>query len=48
LIDTETFGATATLLRETKGKVVLVSQLRPALKQLNPALPPVAITARVD
>jgi type I restriction enzyme R subunit len=27
----ETFGATGTLLRETKGEVVLVSQLRAAL-----------------
>ena len=31
--------------RETKGEVVLVSRLRAALKRLNPALPPEAITA---
>ena len=41
----ETFGATGTLLRETKGDVVLVSRLRAALERLNPALPPEAITA---
>ena len=35
----ETFGATGTLLRETKGEVVLVSRLRAALERLNPALP---------
>jgi type I restriction enzyme, R subunit len=29
----ETFGATGTLLRETKGEVVLVSRLRAALKR---------------
>ena len=44
----ETFGATGTLLRETKGEVVLVSWLRAALERLNPALPPEAITAAVD
>ncbi len=44
----ETFGATGTLLRETKGEVVLVSRLRTALERLNPALPPEAITAAVD
>src|ERR1022692_162017 len=44
----ETFGATGTLLRETKGDVVLVSRLRAALERLNPALPPEAITAAVD
>jgi type I restriction enzyme R subunit len=44
----ETFGATGTLLRETKGEVVLVSRLRAALIRLNPALPPEAITAAVD
>ena len=38
----ETFGATGTLLRETKGEVVLVSRLRAALERLNPALPPEA------
>src|SRR5665811_347601 len=44
----ETFGATGTLLRETKGEVVLVSRLRAALERLNPALPPEAITAALD
>ena len=44
----ETFGATGTLLRETKGEVVLVSRLRAALERLNPTLPPEAITAAVD
>ncbi len=44
----ETFGASGTLLRETKGEVVLVSRLRAALERLNPALPPEAITAAVD
>src|SRR6266496_5590166 len=44
----ETFGATGTLLRETKGEVVLVSRLRAALERLNRALPPEAITAAVD
>jgi type I restriction enzyme R subunit len=44
----ETFGATGTLLRETKGEVVLVFRLRAALERLNPALPPEAITAAVD
>ena len=39
----ETFGAGGTLLRETKGEVVLVSRLRAALERLNPALPPEAI-----
>ena len=41
----ETFGATGTLLRETKGEVGLVSRSRPALERLNPAQPPEAITA---
>jgi type I restriction enzyme R subunit len=40
----ETFGATVTLLRETKGKVMLVSRLRAALERLNPALLPEAVT----
>ena len=44
----ETFGATGTLLRETKGEVVLVSRLRAALERLNPALPPEAIAAAID
>lgn len=34
--------------RETKCEVVLVSRLRAALEQLNPALPPEAITAAGD
>ncbi len=44
----ETFGATGTLLRETKGEVVLVSRLRAALERLNPSLPPEAIATAVD
>ncbi|GEM_PF-13395 len=44
----ETFGTAGTLLRETKGEVVLVPRLRAALERLNPALPPEAITAAVD
>jgi len=44
----ETFGATGTLLRETKGEVVLVSRLRAALERLNPALPPEAITGVIS
>ena len=44
----ETFGENGTLLRETKGEVVLVSRLREALERLNPSLPPEAITAVVD
>ena len=44
----ETFGATGTLQRETKGEVVLVSRLRAALERLNPALPTEAITAATD
>ena len=44
----EIFGATGTLLRETKGEVVVVSRLRAALERLNPALPPEATTAAVD
>jgi type I restriction enzyme R subunit len=41
-------GEGASLGRETKGEVVLVSRLRVALERLNPALPPEAITAAVD
>ena len=47
----ETFGATGTLQRETKGEVVLVSRLRAALERSNvgrmgyPALPPEGISA---
>ena len=44
----ETFGAAGTLGRETKGEVVLVSQVRAALERLNPALPPEAITVAMD
>src|SRR5450759_53343 len=44
----ETFGATGTLLRETKGEVVLVSRLRGALKRLNPMLPSETITGAMD
>ncbi|MHB8522449.1 MAG: hypothetical protein ACYDH9_17045 [Limisphaerales bacterium] len=32
-------GEGASLGRETKGEVVLMSRLRPALERLNPALP---------
>ena len=35
----ETFGAAGTLLRETKGEVVLVGRLRGAIRRLNPAIP---------
>jgi hypothetical protein len=34
----ETFGATGTWLRGTKGEVVLMSRLCAALERLNPAL----------
>jgi type I restriction enzyme R subunit len=44
----ETFGASGTLGRETKGEVVLVARLRAALLRLNPALPADAIAAAVD
>lgn len=44
----EIFGPGGTLGRETSGEVVLGSRLRAALEQLNPALPPEAITAAVD
>ncbi len=44
----ETFGATGTLQRETKGEVVLVSRLRDALQGLNPALPAEALTTAID
>jgi type I restriction enzyme R subunit len=39
----ETFGPTGTLGREAQSEVVLPSQLEPALKRLNPGLPPEAI-----
>jgi len=41
-------GEGASLGRETKGAVVLVSRLRAALERFNPALPSHAITAAVD
>jgi type I restriction enzyme, R subunit len=44
----ETFGATGTWQRETKGEVVLLSRLRAALERLNPAQPTEAITTAVD
>ncbi len=44
----ETFGETGTLLRETKGDVVLVLRLRAVLERLNPAQPPEAITSAMD
>jgi type I restriction enzyme, R subunit len=40
-------GEGASLGRETKGEVVLVSRLRAALERLNPALPPEAVSATV-
>ncbi|MGH9351787.1 MAG: type I restriction endonuclease, partial [Terriglobia bacterium] len=44
----EMFGADGTLGRETSGEVVLVARLRAVLMQLNPTLPPEAISAAVD
>lgn len=44
----ETFGPTGTLLRETKGEVVLVSRLRDALTRFNLALHTESITPAVD
>lgn len=44
----ETFGASSTLGRETKGEVVLVERLRAALCKLNPALPTEAIQSAID
>ena len=44
----ETFGASGTLLRETKGEVVLVSRLRATVVMLNSALLPAAFTAAAD
>ena len=40
----ETFGATGTLLRETKGELVLVSRSPAAFERLNSGLPPEVIT----
>jgi type I restriction enzyme R subunit len=44
----ETFGATGTLGRETKGEVVLAARLRSALVRLNPSLPLEAINNAID
>jgi len=44
----ETFGATGSLGRETKGNVVLSSRLRSALVRLNTTVPPEAVTAAVE
>ena len=44
----ETFGATGTLQRETKGEVVLASRLHAVLERLNPVLPPEAIISAID
>ena len=44
----ETFGASGTLQRETKGEGVLVARLRAALVRLNPTLPPEAIATALD
>jgi type I restriction enzyme R subunit len=44
----ESFGATGTLQRETKGEVTLIPRLRAALERLNPALPPEAVAAAID
>ncbi len=44
----EIFGTASTLGRETSGEVVLLPRLRAAMKVLNPALPPEAITSALD
>ena len=44
----ETFGATGTLGRETKGEVVLVERLRTVLTKLNSGLPAEAIQTAID
>ncbi len=44
----EVMGAGGTLGRETKGEVVLLSRLLPALERHNLSLPPEAIMAAVD
>ena len=44
----ETFGATASIGRETKSEVVLTPHLRDAFERLNPGLPAPAITAAVE
>ena len=44
----ETFGASGSLGRETKGEVVLTVRLRAALVRLNPAMPAEAINNAID
>jgi type I restriction enzyme R subunit len=44
----ETFGTNGFLGRETAAEVVLTSRLRPALKKLNPDLPPEAIESAIE
>jgi type I restriction enzyme R subunit len=44
----ETFGAGASLGRETKGEVVLKDRLRAALTRFNPGLPAEAIQTAID
>lgn len=44
----ETFGAGASLGRETRGEAVLVERLRAALCRFNPVLPPEAIRTALD
>jgi len=44
----ETLGERGTLGRETRGDVVLLRRLRPALEKLNPTLPAEAITQAMD
>lgn len=44
----ETFGASGTLGRETRGEVVLVPSLRAVLCRFNPAQPPEAISNAID
>jgi type I restriction enzyme R subunit len=44
----ETFGERGALGRETKGDVVLLQRLRPALEKLNPTLPPEAIGLAIE
>src|SRR4051794_19145993 len=44
----ESFGEGGTLGRETPSEVVLVSRLRPALRQLNPDLPAEALEQAIE
>src|SRR5580693_5277533 len=44
----ETFGDNGTLGRDTRGDVVLLQRLRPALEKLNSKLPPEAIDQAID